>query len=240
MHLAVCDDHIADRKQMERLLGRESDRRIPTTGVLYVDSYGSKNSVLLAPMIYDAMFLDMNEDDCDAVEIANMLRADGARIPIVFCCGKIDYRKSPDLPNNVFFLDKPIQVAELSQMIDILLEKKNEQVDKLEFRNRTETFYVTEQELVYAVPEGLRETKIHLLDGSDRITDMTFENFCGNLGAYDSYILLANRTVINMSYVKEISLFKVTLTNGTSFHLTLGEKGALSREVTKYRAKYPE
>ena len=50
MHLAICDDHMADRKQMERLLGRESDRRLNTTGVLYVDSFGSKESILTTPM----------------------------------------------------------------------------------------------------------------------------------------------------------------------------------------------
>ena len=59
MHLAICDDHMADRKQMERLLGRESDRRLNTTGVLYVDSFGSKESILTTPMIYDAIFMDM-------------------------------------------------------------------------------------------------------------------------------------------------------------------------------------
>ena len=62
MHLAICDDHMADRKQMERLLGRESDRRMNTTGVLYVDSFGSKESILVTPMIYDAIFMDMTED----------------------------------------------------------------------------------------------------------------------------------------------------------------------------------
>ena len=30
MHIAICDDNIADRKQTERLLGRESDRRAKT------------------------------------------------------------------------------------------------------------------------------------------------------------------------------------------------------------------
>ena len=59
MHLAICDDHMADRKQMERLLGRESDRRLNTTGVLYVDSFGSKESILTTPMIYDAIFMDI-------------------------------------------------------------------------------------------------------------------------------------------------------------------------------------
>ena len=58
MHLAICDDHMADRKQMERLLGRESDRRLNTTGVLYVDSFGRKDSILVTPMIYDAIFMD--------------------------------------------------------------------------------------------------------------------------------------------------------------------------------------
>ena len=62
MHLAVCDDNIADRKQMERLLGRESDRRLNTTGVLYVDSFGNRSAILSTPMIYDGLFMDMVED----------------------------------------------------------------------------------------------------------------------------------------------------------------------------------
>ena len=118
MHLAICDDHMADRKQMERLLGRESDRRLNTTGVLYVDSFGSKESILTTPMIYDAIFMDMTEDGCDAVELSHMLRADGTDVPIVFCCDKVDYRKSKNLPDNALFLDKPIVVAELTEMID--------------------------------------------------------------------------------------------------------------------------
>ena len=57
MHIAVCDDNIADRKQMERLLGRASDRRLHTTGVLYIDSYGNVEAALRPPMLYDAFFL---------------------------------------------------------------------------------------------------------------------------------------------------------------------------------------
>ena len=57
MHIAICDDHIADRKQMERLLSRESDRRIKTTGNLYIDSFGSVSALLHAPMIYNLFFI---------------------------------------------------------------------------------------------------------------------------------------------------------------------------------------
>ena len=33
MHIAICDDNVADRKQLERLLCRESDKRKADTGV---------------------------------------------------------------------------------------------------------------------------------------------------------------------------------------------------------------
>ena len=105
MHLAVCDDNIADRKQMERLLGRESDRRLNTTGVLYVDSFGNRSAILSTPMIYDGLFMDMVEDGCNAAEIARELRNAGNTLPIVFCCSKINYREETDLPDNCFFME---------------------------------------------------------------------------------------------------------------------------------------
>lgn len=235
MHLAVCDDHIADRKQMERLLGRESDRRIPTTGVLYLDFFGSKSSLLYAPMIYDALFLDMTEDGCDAVEIANMLRVDGTDIPIVFCCGKINYRESENLPDNVYFLDKPIQVAELTAMIDVLLEIKSRQAKRLEFRTLTETFYILEEELIYAAPEGDRHMRLHLVDGTDHLTEMTPEAFCFNMVSCESYISLYNYWVLNMDHIQSVSMFKVTMKDGTTVKLSLGEKRALEKEMQKYK-----
>ena len=69
---------------MERLLGRESDRRMNTTGVLYVDSFGSKESILVTPMIYDAIFMDMTEDGCDAIELSTCFGPMAQMSPIVF------------------------------------------------------------------------------------------------------------------------------------------------------------
>ena len=33
LHIAICDDNAADRRQLERLLGRESEKRARDTGV---------------------------------------------------------------------------------------------------------------------------------------------------------------------------------------------------------------
>lgn len=235
MHLAVCDDHIADRKQMERLLGRESDRRISTTGVLYVDSFGSENSILSTPMIYDAIFMDMNENGCDAVKIANELRKNGTGVPIIFCCDKVNYRHCGQLPDNILFLDKPVQAAELASIIDQLLVKIGERIKKMEFRNMSETFYLTEEELVYAHPQKDRYMVLHLLNGGQQLAEGSHKNFCAALSDYDNYISLTNHNVINMRYIKSISFFKVTLANGDSIRLSFGESRPLQKAVDEYR-----
>ena len=36
MHIAICDDNIADRKHLERLLSRESDKRMGTPNLLWI------------------------------------------------------------------------------------------------------------------------------------------------------------------------------------------------------------
>ena len=231
MHLAICDDHMADRKQMERLLGRESDRRLNTTGVLYVDSFGSKESILVTPMIYDAIFMDMTEDGCDAIELSHMLRADGTDVPIVFCCDKVDYRKSKNLPDNALFLDKPIVVSELTETIDHLLSIKNSKVKKLEFRNQTDTIYLTEDQISYAWPKNNRQVCIHTADGREYTTDMSLASFCGTLNKYDNFVLLASNTVLNMRYIRSISMFKVTMQDGKSFRLGFGEAKILRKSV---------
>lgn len=239
MHLAICDDHIADRKQMERLLDRESTRRASTTGIFYVDSYGSENSILSTPMIYDAIFMDMTEDGADAVRIANRLRQAGTLIPIVFCCQKVDYRLSDQLPDNVLFLDKPVQVAALTSIIDELLVIVNNREKKLEFRNMSETFYLLEKELLFAHPKDNRRMLIHLTNGQEQIAETSFQNFCDSLCDCDSFIALANNTVINMLYIKDIALFKVTLTDGSTARLALGESGNLKKAVAKFKSHLP-
>ena len=232
MHLAICDDHMADRKQMERLLGRESDRRLNTTGVLYVDSFGSKESILVTPMIYDAIFMDMSRRRLTMRSSFPTCFGPMAQMsPIRFCCDKVDYRKSKNLPDNALFLDKPIVVSELTETIDHLLSIKNSKVKKLEFRNQTDTIYLTEDQISYAWPKNNRQVCIHTADGRDYTTDMSLASFCGTLNKYDNFVLLASNTVLNMRQIRSISMLKVTMQDSKSFRLGFGEAKILRKSV---------
>lgn len=248
MHLAVCDDNIADRKQMERLLGRESDRRQNTTGVLYVDSFGNRDAILTTPMIYDGLFIDMTEDGSDAVEIAGKLREAGSILPIVFCCSRIDYRKSPSLPDNCFFLDKPVHPAELAAMCDRLFAIKKSQVKRYEFRSLTETFYLEEKDIMYAWPVDDQTVRIRLTDGSEKTSVSTLLNFCANLGfdvdssnrgivkADIGYIrvspsgllaMIGCSYAVSLKHVAKIGFFDLTMTDGHKFRIAPSSRRTL-------------
>ncbi len=248
MHLAVCDDNIADRKQMERLLGRESDRRQNTTGVLYVDSFGNRDAILTTPMIYDGLFIDMTEDGSDAVEIAGKLREAGSVLPIVFCCSRIDYRKSPSLPDNCFFLDKPVHPAELAAMCDRLFAIKKSQVKRYEFRSLTETFYLEEKDIMYAWPVDDQTVRIRLTDGSEKTSVSTLLNFCANLGfdvdssnrgivkADIGYIrvspsgllaMIGCSYAVSLKHVAKIGFFDLTMTDGHKFRIAPSSRRTL-------------
>ena len=116
MHIAVCDDNIADRKQTERLLGRQSDRIFKETGErIWIDSYGNVEAFMQNPQMYQGLFVDMKGDDCDGFDILKMLLYAGIESPIVMCSSTIDYKslveKEGITAENVYFLEKPIKVS---------------------------------------------------------------------------------------------------------------------------------
>lgn len=251
MHLAICDDNIADRKQMERLLGRESLKRKDTTGVFYVDSFGNKNAVLTTPMIYDGLFMDMTEEGNDAVEIANLLRADGSGLPIIFCCSKIDYRKAENLPDNCFFLDKPIQVEELAAMCDRLQSFVDSREKKMEFRTDTEAFYLTEEEIAYAYPES-RTVHVALVNGTVKEPVTSMLNFCSAFGFDVDYTsrgiskldlgfirisesaviaMIGAASLVNLKCVEKVGFAHIFMKDGTKLKISPSTRKLLRQAV---------
>ncbi len=220
MHIAICDDNIADRKQTERLLSRESDRRAKTDNVLYIDSFGKQESVLVAPMIYDMFFIDMvNDAPSTASDIVKALLAAGVTAPIVMLNSLIDYRKDVYLTSleQVYFLDKPIKVAELTDIITMGFEKKRAKVPTIELRTDKDVFYVQEEEIMYATYAGKQYTDVFLRDGRKIHLLMNIENFYAHLERFGTFYPANRHTIVQKKYVKKISLLHVHLSNGKKF-----------------------
>lgn len=221
MHIAICDENIADRKQLERLLGRESDKRKNDTGVFYVDSFGQPEVLAKNPMPYDLFFIDLLTENTNGLAFALSLCKFGVGAPIVLCSSVTDYRKEAsaisDLPANLLFLDKPIKTAELSKILDSAIVIQQNRIPTIELRSDSGTYYVKEDDIMYAISHG-NCVDIYLSNGSviPIITDIY--NFYDEVAMYTHMVLLTGNSMCNITYVDKYSPFKVLLKDGTKLN----------------------
>lgn len=218
--IALCDTNFADRRQMERLLERESDKR-SNSCTFYMDTYGNKEALLNNPRIHDAYFLDLPDDSYSAYDLAKEIRLKDIVSPIIFCNSTMDYRScGRELPNT-FFLNKPILVAELSAILDEIIQQKTENyVPTVEVRDTTQVYYLTEKEIVYCKSEGhSRLIFIHLQDGSVIEAENFIDNFITELTPLGSFFAANKNTIINARYVDNIGFFNITIKSGKTFPL---------------------
>ena len=111
MHIAVCDDNVADRKQLERLLKRESDKRAASTGIIYTDSFGNSTSLLSNPMQYDAFYIDMClTEGTTGTDVVNALTAQGVNAPINIAVKKREASEMRQAPRMALFLSTPMMM----------------------------------------------------------------------------------------------------------------------------------
>lgn len=218
MHIALCEDNVADRKQFERLVKRESDRRSSTTGILYLDCFGSLGSLLMATLEYDIFYIDMCQSgDVTGKTVVEKLVEKGVKSPIVMCCSKIDY-KAMTFPENVFFLDKPIKESELSETIDKAISINANKKPRIEIRADMDTFYLEESDFLYAVANG-RYVDITLSNQTVIKSQTSIDSLFSQMEKMKGLFCPSYKTIININYIKKLSFHKATMIDGTSFHV---------------------
>ncbi len=237
MHIAVCDDNIADRKQTERLLGRQSDRFFKETGErLYIDSYGHVTAFMNYPQMYDGLFIDMRNEEPTGFEIARKLVDAGVVRPIILCVSTIDYRKQYeesglDIPN-LKFLDKPIRVAELTAMMDYIKEAKGDPVPTLELRGKDGTVYAKGNDIVCVKKKG-PELDIYMEDG--RIVSLIEDiyNFYDQCVIFPQLCPVSEYALINVNHIKSTSFMKVLMDNGENIGISFIYRNSIkqAREI---------
>lgn len=224
MHIAICDDNIADRKQMERLLSRESDKRLSSTGNLYIDSYGNAKALLEATLTYDAYYIDMcRTEGITGMDMVMALTEKGILSPMILCCSDINYRELT-LPENILsqgnisYLDKPLKVPELSESIDRALEIKKQAPVLIELRDEKQTYYISEEDFFYAVEDEFH-VWVTLTDGRKiQIADSAL-NLFAQIEGHPVFVAPSDKTIINCRHISKLKFRKAIMSDGTGFKI---------------------
>lgn len=204
MHIAICDDHIADRKHLERLLGRESDSRLSTTGVLYVDSYGDTSTVMRSPNLYDLFFIDMTEGELTGIHVAQQLREAGVTAPLVMCSSSIDYSTS-SIPEVVMYVKKPLSSSQITQLIDAAITIKANVQNRIELRTKEGTSYVKPDEILYITSaKESQPSQVHLSSGEILKIYQSLTDFLSCIPDYKEFVMPHKKLLVNLHNIKKI------------------------------------
>lgn len=225
MHIAVCDDNIADRKQTERLLGRQSDRIFKESGErLYIDSYGNVDAFMIHPQMYHGLFVDMTSSEKNGIEIARMLLERGVTKPIILCSSTIDYEQEATkfglTEENILFLNKPIKVAELTEVMDKIKLMMGDPIKVLELRGQKDTIYAKGDDIICVKRKG-SELEINLTEGRSISIIADIYNFYDQCAIFPQICPVSDAGLININHIASTSFGKVTLDNGMALSISL-------------------
>lgn len=218
MHIAICDDNVADRKHLERLLSRESDKRAGTPDILYVDSYGNKEHFLRNPLKYDMIFMDMTSTPTVANEIIQQLSNMRADAPIILYSSTIDYTTFDNLPETVVHMKKPYIPDPLPELLKLGDIHVHGNVETIPIPCEDGIHYVSKDDIYYCMPY-LSEYVIALQDGSFLSLSGDISEFQILTLPYREFYRVTKKHIINMRYVSSISLISVMMQDYRRFYI---------------------
>lgn len=232
MHIAVLDDDVASRNQMERLLKRASDanKKIGLEGY-YIDSYGSFDSLQSKLAMYDAIFIDMVETDKKGHELAEIILHSGIQGKVILCSSHINYKEiiSSDFADHILFMDKPIRTDELRTILDVCEEKRGQREPQIEIRTKDETLYVKYDEFLYAKALVSGKTTIVLVGREDTIYYKDISLVKRAITEYPFMVAVNKDTIVSTYHIKDIKPFSVVMDDGTVFKISLKMANALKK-----------
>lgn len=221
MHIAIYDDNIADRKQTERLLGRASDaRRVEKGEGYFIDSYGNIEALMHYPQMYGIFFIDTCYSDETGLDIAKLLLDAGCSGEIVLLPGeRYDYRSMAEeagLYDRFHYLNKPILVKELNEMLLECEEAAGPAVSVMELRNEQETIRAREEEIICAISDDPLMLTVFLTGGRSIGIMTNIHNFYSECNAKGMALIrpVSSRVIINLQHISSRGLLHVDMSDG--------------------------
>lgn len=234
MHIAVLDDDVASRKQMERLLERASDAN-KKNGLegYYIDSYGAFDSLHSKAAMYDAIYIDIVDSDMKGHEIAKSILNSGIQGKIILCISSLNYREiiSSEDAEQFLFIDKPVKTEELNNTLSICEENRKNREPQIEIRTKDETLYVKYNEFLYAKALVAGKITIVLKGRKDTIYYKDISMVRKAITEYPFMIAVNKDTVISTYHIDRVTSFHVHMDDGTSFPISLKMSSALKKIV---------
>ncbi len=205
MYIAICDDQVAPRKHIERLLNREATLRHEESLVMYIDAFGLDFHAINAIKKYNAFFINASCCTKQSHEIQDELRSHGCDAPIYFYNSADEYNQSS-----------------IGLIVDAINATIKDQRPTIEIRTRTSTHYVLPEDIItiYRTDNGV---SICLKDSDTLFVAKNLYHYIEALSTYPYFALTKSNYIYNKNYIAQKTFKKIVLQNNIVVPLSLME-----------------
>lgn len=212
MHVAICDDNVADRKHLERLLSRESDKRAGTPNILYIESFGNKYQFLRNPLKYNIVFMDMTSTPTLTLEIIEELTRIGFKAPIVLFSSVVDYKLIENLPDNIIHCNKPYTKEPLEDLLKLGDKHVEGHIEAITVHYNGNPIRIPKDEILYCnKSHGSNYFEITLTTGEVRIVDEQALDLQLLVERYYEFVRITKKVIINVKFITMLTPLSVMM-----------------------------
>ena len=197
LKIAICDDEVSVTQLLENLvMSYKTDKNIDIATFTYNDG----NSLLLSKERFDLIFLDVEMEELNGVEVAQKIRELDMNIAIVYVTSYPEYRKMGYRVHAYDYIEKPFRYSDIETVLNDFIASREQQNDHpVSFTTDDGIIVIDMNSIKYCWMEKKRTVKIYT-SYSEYVTRETFSNILNKLDK-EMFYQTSRNYIVNLKYV---------------------------------------
>ena len=229
LHIAVCDDNIKILGEVKRIL---TDYCKAKKLAAKISAYCDGTDLLTSEESFDIIFLDIEMQQSNGIEVAQKIRRIDMMVPIVYITSYIDYWRRAYKVHAFDFITKPFKPEELCKVMkDYLaaLDDASEETITLPTDDGVVCFKMND--IYYFMFEAKKKVYMYIADGRVLVRENLTDIY--NMLNKERFYQTRRDCVLNLKYVQKIqNEFVIIMKNGDMLPLAQKKKYEFVRKLS--------
>ena len=229
LHIAVCDDDIKTLDEVKQIL---TDYCRAKKLAAKVSAYCDGTDLLASEESFDIIFLDIEMQQSNGIEVAQKIRRMDMNVPIVYITSYIDYWRRAYKVHAFDFITKPFKPEELCEVMrDYLAALDDASEETITFPTDDGVACFKINDIYYFMFEAKKKVYVYTAEGRvlfrENLTDIY------NMLNKERFYQTRRDCVLNLKYVQKIqNEFVIIMKNGDMLPLAQKKKDEFVRKLS--------
>ena len=229
LHIAVCDDDIKTLDEVKQIL---TDYCRAKKLAAKVSAYCDGTDLLASEESFDIIFLDIEMQQSNGIEVAQKIRRIDMNDPIVYITSYIDYWRRAYKVHAFDFITKPFKPEELCEVMrDYLAALDDASEETITFPTDDGVACFKINDIYYFMFEAKKKVYVYTADGRVLVRENLTDIY--NMLNKERFYQTRRDCVLNLKYVQKIqNEFVIIMKNGDMLPLAQKKKDEFVRKLS--------